>query len=166
MKRMMSMRTRGVRILSFGTAWLLSLLLLSAAAAPPCTPMVCRCVPISQEEAAQQADGIFTATVVSVRPLVADSGAPPLGHEVRMRVHAAWKGVDAAEVVVAGGMTSCDFDFKAGDRYLIYGSADSGGAFHAGYCSGSRRVEPGDERTDALGPPARTWPDADPPRPR
>ena len=138
--------------------WLLAILLLSPAA--PCEAAFCRCRPISQEEAAAQADAIFTATVVSVRDLPpAEPGGPGLGHEARMRVHAAWKGVESPEVVLHGGVTSCRFELRPGDRYLIYGSVDSTGAFHAGYCTGSRRTEPGAENVDALGPPARTWPE-------
>jgi hypothetical protein len=135
--------------------WLLSFLLLSAAA--PCEATVCRCRPMPHEEAAARADVIFTATVVSVDERKGDSGAPRFGHEARMRVHASWKGVDTPEVVAVGGGTSCDFIYRPGDRYLIYGQVDSSGAIHATYCTGSRRTEPGAESVEPLGEPLRTW---------
>lgn len=120
--------------------WLLSFVLLSAAA--PCETAVCRCRPMPHEEAAARADVIFTATVVSVDERKGDSGAPRFGHEARMHVHASWKGIDTPEVVAVGGGTSCDFIYRPGDRYLIYGRVDSTGAIHATYCTGSRRTEP------------------------
>lgn len=141
------------------TTWLLSLLL---AAAPCETTAFCRCVPITPEAAAERADAIFTATVVSVRNFPpAEPGGRSPGHEARLRVHAAWKGVESPEVVIQSRGTTCDFVFRPGDRYLIYGRMDSAGVFHAGYCMGSRRVEPGAETVEALGPPPRTWPAAD-----
>src|SRR5688500_1694359 len=100
--------------------WLLSFLFLAAAAAP-CEPAVCRCRPIPREEAVAGADVIFTATVVGGRELQGEAGPLPFGHQARMRVHAAWKGVESPEVIAVGGMTSCDFFYRPGDRYLIYG---------------------------------------------
>lgn len=138
---------------------LLSVLLLSST--PACDePSVCRCRPISVEEALEQADGVFTATVVSVREVSNEAdGRPGLGSEVRLRVHAAWKGVDSADVVIRTYGTSCDMEFRPGERYLVFGDADADGAFHTTYCSGTRRIEPNAENTDALGALARTWPD-------
>ncbi len=134
---------------------LLSLLL----AAAPCGAAFCRCIPITPEEAAARADAVFTATVVHVQVLPPrEPGRPALGHRARMRVHAAWKGVRAPEVVIESGMTSCAFDFRAGDHYLIYGRVDSAGVLHASQCSGSGRTEPGTVNVAGLGAPQRTWP--------
>lgn len=132
---------------------LLSLLLLSWA--PPCEAgAVCRCRPDALEEAMRSADGVFTATVVSV-----SEGEGRLGQRVRLRAHAAWKGVDSAEAVVVSSGTSCDHHFAPGERYLVVGSRLSDGAFHTNYCMGTRRIERGKEMLQALGTPVRTWPE-------
>lgn len=135
---------------------LFSLLLMAA----PCDAAAfCRCVLITPEEAMERADAAFTGTVVSVRSLPpGQPGAPAGGQEVRMRVHAAWKGVDAPVVMLVAGMTSCDFNYRPGDRYVIYGRAGTDGVFRASYCGGSRLIEPGAENVEPSGPPQRTWP--------
>jgi hypothetical protein len=150
-------------------SWMLPALLL-AATAPPCAESpLCRCLPFTQEEAAERADAIFMATVVSVRALPrTEAGWTPPGSEVRLRLHAAWKGIESPspEVVVINQETSCDFDWAPGDRYLVYGQRDSTGAYTADYCSGTRLLTPGAENLEALGEPSRSWLDPDPENPR
>ena len=137
-------------------ALLLSLLLM----ADPCeTAAFCRCVPIAPEDAMERAEAVFTATVVSVRSLPAPPDAPAVGQEARMRVHAAWKGVDTSEVIVVSRMTSCDFTYRPGDRYLIYGRVDADGTLRATYCGGSRTIQPDAGDAETLGTPRRSWPE-------
>jgi hypothetical protein len=137
---------------------LFSLLLMAA----PCeTGAFCRCVLITREAAMERAGAVFTATVVSVRSLPpGEPGAPAAGQEVRMRVHEAWKGVDGPEMILVAGLTSCDFNYRPGDRYVIYGSVGSDGVLRARYCGGSRLIEPGPESMEPPAPPQRTWPES------
>jgi hypothetical protein len=146
--------------------WMLAALLLSAPA--PVTACedaaVCRCVPFTTAEATERADAVFLATVVGVRDIAPEDARGP-GHEreVRLRLEAAWKGLDssATEVTVVARGTSCDIHFEAGERYVVYGRAE-GGAFATGMCSGTRMLDPGAEALEGLGKPQVSWPEADP----
>jgi hypothetical protein len=147
--------------------WMLSTLLLAAPApapAPACEDAaICRCVHFTQDEAAERADAVFLATVVRVREVdAADPSVPHRRREVRLRLHAAWKGLDAssAEVTVLAGNTSCDFQFAPGQQFLVYGRRAGERAFHAAMCSGTRLVAPGDADVAALGQPIASWTDA------
>lgn len=136
--------------------WLLSVFLLSVAA--PCEPVVCRCLPLTLAEAAERADGIFTATVVRVREIPPADPRLPGTYEVRMRVHSSWKGVEEPEVVVVSGRTSCDIRFGAGEQYLVYGRTGPDGALYAGSCTGTRRLDATAGHLRSLGEPVRRGP--------
>ena len=137
--------------------WLLSILLLAAVA--PCETAVCRCRPFTVEEAAERADEIFTATVTSVREILPGDPDLPAGrYEVRMRVHSAWKGAGAVEVILVSGRTSCDIQFGAGEDYLVYGHTGLDGVLYAHACTGTRRLVAGASPPRSLGEPVRRWP--------
>ncbi|HEX6913356.1 MAG TPA: hypothetical protein VF142_23320 [Longimicrobium sp.] len=144
------------------TAWLLSVLLLSASA--PCEPAVCRCLPYTPGEAGERADAIFTATVVAVAdPPQGNTGGPPRGRGVRLRVDAAWKGVESPDVLVIDGRTSCDIRWTPGERMLVYGRRGPDGELRAGHCTGTRSVHHAAGFLESLGAPARTWGESAPP---
>ncbi len=89
------------------------MLLLSAALQPA---LACRCVePTSTAKAYRSADIVVQATVQSVDGV----GDAPGGARARLRVGQAWKADVAAEVDVQTS-TTCAFDFKAGQEYLLY----------------------------------------------
>lgn len=147
--------------------WMLAALLLSAPA-PACedAAAVCRCLPFTAEEAAERADAIFLVTVESVREVAPEERrGPGTERAVRMRLEAAWKGVDVSttEVTMIERGTSCDIRFQAGERYVVYADRREG-TFVTGMCSGTRMLTPDEEELAPLGEPGLRWPDADPRR--
>jgi hypothetical protein len=121
---------------------------------------VCRCVPFTTAEAMERAVAVFTGTVISVDS-ADDHQSPGARFTVRMRVDAAWKGIDTEEMTVIAGSTSCDIRFEPGAHYVIFGRLAADGTLRSGMCTGTRRVEPGAEELNELGAPAHTYPRPD-----
>lgn len=65
----------------------------------------------------------------------------------RFKVEEAFLGVDAAEIEISGGGTSCDYYFNQGERYLVYAYLNSkSGTFYTNSCSGTAPLsEAGDD---------------------
>lgn len=78
--------------------------------------LACRCL-----EPASTADAYGSATVV-VRAIVLSVegvGDSPGGARAQLRVEEAWKSAVPGDVVVSTA-TTCAFDFRAGNEYLLY----------------------------------------------
>jgi hypothetical protein len=72
------------------------------------------------------------------------SGSPV----ARFKVEEAFAGVRVAEIEISGGGSTCDYDFKQGERYLVYAYQNSDDkTFHTNICSGTAPIS---EAKDAL----------------
>ncbi|HYO63379.1 MAG TPA: carboxypeptidase regulatory-like domain-containing protein [Pyrinomonadaceae bacterium] len=92
------------------------------------------------------ADVIFVGTVKEVGPMTPVEGQPraasPSGRVTRFGVEEAFRGVAGAAAETAERGTSCDYDFKVGARYLVYGKRDpSDGRTYVFSCSGTKQLE-------------------------
>lgn len=97
-----------------------------------------------------RADVVFAGTVAEVGPLTAvEQGGEKLftagGRVTRFRVEEAFRGVagDAVETVEEG--TSCDYHFKPGGRYFVYGArSPRDGRVRVHSCSATKELERAD----------------------
>ncbi|HVG01019.1 MAG TPA: hypothetical protein VND68_14360 [Chloroflexia bacterium] len=107
----------------------------------------CSCaMPPTALDALDQADAVFTGTVLRVTPI--NQNAPggiysstPSSNEVVFSVLSVWKGVSRRQVTVLTGMGGgdCGYIFTAGDTYLVYArSSYPGGPV---FSLGNLRVE-------------------------
>lgn len=56
----------------------------------------------------------------------------------QFKVEEAFLGVKGAEIEISGEGTTCDYDFKPGERYLVFAYTNSQtGTFHTNICSGT-----------------------------
>ena len=93
-----------------------------------------------------RADVIFLGTVREVGPMTPVKDRPNVvtanGRVTRFSVEEAFRGVAGATAETFESGTSCDFRFKAGERYLVYGSRDPrDGKVYVGSCSGTKPLE-------------------------
>lgn len=94
-----------------------------------------------------RADVVFAGTVAEVGPMTPVEGGDgklftPAGRATRFRVEEAFRGVagDAVETFEEG--TSCDYHFKPGGRYLVYGARDPrDGRVRVHSCSATKELE-------------------------
>ncbi len=78
--------------------------------------LACRCLePASTADAYGSATVVVRAKVLSVEGV----GDSPGGARAQLRVEEAWKSAVPGEVVVSTS-TTCAFDFRAGNEYLLY----------------------------------------------
>lgn len=78
------------------------------------------------------------ASVVFVGVVTVKGGAAPDSPATRFRVEEAFLGVRGNEVAVTSGGTNCDYEFKVGERYLVYGyPTPDGAAVHTNICAGT-----------------------------
>ena len=97
---------------------------------------------------ADRAEVIFSGEVLAVDVL-----------KVTFKVERVWKGKQRDEITMASGVgltkeghvrrTSCDFDFKAGEKYLVYARMKEG-ELRTSQCTGTRRLEKAGTRIDFL----------------
>jgi hypothetical protein len=127
----------------------------------PCELLRCTCVEVpSPQVALTAADAVFLGSVTAVRETTlqldgADSGIP--AREVSFRLHAAWKGIGAAEgmvtVTTGHGDGDCGFSFRAGVTYLVYARRSDGGALSTSICSRTAAASAARVDFDAIGHP-------------
>ncbi|GII04428.1 hypothetical protein [Planobispora takensis] len=131
-------------------------LLLAAAVvvAVPGTACACSCAALEPAEQVENAQTVFTGTVVAARRLPGDRSGPTPPIVYRLRPDQVYKGVPAAEVEVATNPdgASCGYAFTVGSRYLVFArggetglfATDPGVPLHTSLCDGNRPVRPGD----------------------
>lgn len=115
-----------------------ALLLLAAPDAEACS-----CGPVSCRVAADY-DAVFEATVAAIDPPVARadgqwSTADPV--TVRLRDVQPIRGAARDTLTTAMSSASCGYEFKVGERYLIFANGDSAGVLTVGLCGLTRPVE-------------------------
>jgi len=107
-----------------GTALVAFAALLFGWAFTPPVAYACSCVgPISPEEQFERSEAAFAGTAVSVE----EKRVGSIAKSVTIDVTETWKGVTDSRVVVTtgGGGGDCGFDFREGERYLVYASRSS-----------------------------------------
>ncbi|GIH94334.1 hypothetical protein ACFFMN_05645 [Planobispora siamensis] len=131
-------------------------LLLAAAVvvAVPGTACACSCVALEPAEQVENAETVFTGTVVAARRIPGDRSGPTPPIVYRLRPDQVYKGAPAAEVEVATNPdgASCGYAFTVGSRYLVFARGGESGMFatdpgvplHTSLCDGNRQVRPGD----------------------
>jgi hypothetical protein len=117
------------------------MLLVAAACAPPAE--ACSCV--SSGPPCQnffQSEAVFVGTVTGIRPLQVDSSDRPTFDRrvVAFKVENGVRGVQGAtvEVRTGNGDADCGFNFKTGERYVVYAYKHQDGSLGTGICSRTR----------------------------
>ncbi len=155
----------------------LALALAIVAFAPMSTAFACRCVRSTPADALARAAAVFEGRVLEVTPVRNDApvelAAPCVSGDcderpseptpeavttsvdVRFSVTRQWKGVTTEEIRVrtARDSAACGFPFEVGEDYLVYASAEQGGALSTGLCDRTARVADASEDLTALGGP-------------
>jgi protocatechuate 3,4-dioxygenase beta subunit len=159
--------------LSNGRMTSLARITLSAAAAiavcvgmPP-TALACTCMTSGPPcQAYFQSDAVFIGTVdaIEIREMPLDAMPERLYDRklVRMTVDRASRGVQGARVDVWTGMSDadCGFDFKVGQRYVVYAYRRPDGALGTGICSRTRLASNAAEDLAYLSAPPASSPGA------
>lgn len=123
---------------------LISSALLLATLAIPRAAAACSCIVSGPEcQAYWKTDAVFDATVLRITPIgrVETIGGREvtLGEKlVTLQVHRAWKGAQPGEidVVTSSGGGMCGYDFKEGQRYLVFAhQGRAGGRLGVSSCS-------------------------------
>lgn len=86
----------------------------------------------------QEADAVFVGSVTNVSPLDASRrDAAGAGHEtISFGVERAFRGVEGGRVELVNRGTSCDYEFTAGKKYLVYAYRNAAtGMLSTYYCS-------------------------------
>lgn len=104
------------------------------------------------------ADAVFEATVVQISliPRTETIGAresESTDKLVTLQVHRSWKGPQAGplEVTTARYGAACGFDFKEGERYLVFAHNDrTGGRLGVSSCSRTQQIDAIDPSTELL----------------
>ncbi len=118
----------------------------------------CTCAPPpGVEEALQRADAVFSGKVIG-----------GLAGPTTFDVEEAWKGVSENQVTVDGRqssdpgvVTSCDLNFRGGERYLVYagrGGQGEDALLQTSLCSRTKLLSKAEADLQALGPAALTLP--------
>ena len=99
-------------------------------------------------EEADLASVIFSGEVISVDMM-----------EVKFRVDRVWKGEDKNEITMSTGarkteegeirFTSCDYEFKMGEKYIVYAKVIEGN-LQTAQCTGTRLYKNAGEKLDFL----------------
>ena len=112
---------RGVR----AVMWIVAAIVLGA----PWDGWACSCVPDSPCSRFARANAVFLGHVVAV-------GREGDASVARLEVTRTWRGtVDSTVTVRQMAGSSCSFDVKVGDRFLVYGSG-RGATFSTSFCDG------------------------------
>lgn len=113
--------------------------------------LACSCAPApAPAEARDQADAVFTGTVVEITP--DRSGNYSV---VRFQVQQVWKGTRCREVTVTTGLSdlNCGYAFQTGQTYLVYAYSEKG-KLNTNMCSRTKPVSEAGEDLSALGAPS------------
>ncbi len=101
---------------------------------------------------------VFTGTVTEVGPMIPVTGTQGRlftydGAFVRFKIDEAFRGVKGDTVDIFQHGTSCDYGFKSGEQYFVYGSIDAkDGKIYVSSCSGTKTLDrAGDDLAYARG---------------
>jgi hypothetical protein len=121
------------------------------------TVTACTCGGIKPCEAKAHADAVFTGVVTKTRidtvprqfPDTGISTNPTTGGRVaQLTIERAFRGIEGKEVEIFGTATTCDYDFKEGEHYLVYAyRMPDGKNFYTHLCSGTSPVS---QATEAI----------------
>ena len=130
------------------------------------TVSACSCGAVKPCEAYAQADAVFTGVVTKTRidtaprqfPDTAISTTPTTGGRVaHLNIERAFLGIEGKEVEIFGTATTCDYDFKEGEHYLVYAyRMPDGKNFYTNLCSGTSPVSQATEAIAYVSHPNRT----------
>jgi len=130
------------------------------------TVSACTCGGMKPCEAYAHADAVFTGVVTKTYidtvprqfPDTGISTTPTTGGRVaQLTIDRAFLGIEGKEVEIFGTATTCDYDFKEGQRYLVYAyRMPDGKNFYTHLCSGTSPVSQATEAIAYLSHPNRT----------
>ena len=111
--------------------------------------LACSCMPIGPAcQAYWKTDAVFDATVVSINPRTRTESIggrmrPFADKLVRLDVHKSWKGAQPGplEVTTSGSGASCGYEFREGERYLIFARHGGDGLLSASACSATQKYD-------------------------
>ncbi|QOV91216.1 hypothetical protein [Humisphaera borealis] len=105
----------------------------------------CRCLPPPPpKEAMEKSAAVFFGRALSVE----NKGG---NISIKFAVERTWKGVDSKEIVVVTPTNSCGRTFEKGKQYIIYATADKGGALGTNLCDRTKSSEQAADDLKALG---------------
>jgi hypothetical protein len=128
-----------VRTIQVVKVWLvISMLISSTMLLFPAAAAACSCARASSVQEAQDgSDSIFEGTVTTVKSSSASLlSSPAKAVKASFQVNEVWKGhvSPTIDVLTAAGSESCGYEFKEGERYLVYARA-TGKALEVSLCS-------------------------------
>jgi hypothetical protein len=100
--------------------------------------LACSCVSsYTPQEAGAKSDAVFEGTVTAVKSL-SMSLLSSTDKEIKanFQVNEVWKGHVAPNLEVHTSMSSCGYEFKTGERYLVYATA-TGKSLQVNLCNGT-----------------------------
>ncbi len=102
--------------------------------------LACRCVSSSQRQFYKRANAVVVAQVKSVE--IVDGKANLV--KVELSVETTWKHSVSKQVIVYSSGESCDFNFEAGVKYLLY-LTESEAGFTTSKCAGNKAIDSANE---------------------
>jgi hypothetical protein len=118
----------------------------------------CTCGGIKPCEAYAAASVVFVGQVIKTGIKTAPGRVPANAMSTtftssslaaRFRIEEAFLGLKGSEIEVSGGGTTCDYEFKEGERYVVFAYRDSG-IVHTTICSGTAPLTESKEALDYL----------------
>ena len=105
----------------------------------------CECFAISPCQALSLADTIFAGIVTDISPVVTPDGKSITGSVVTLVADRTFVGASAGTVILRAKLSSCNFQFRTGERYLVYASRGSDGSLDTSTCSRTKLLTDADE---------------------
>ena len=117
----------------------------------------CECGALSPCQALSSTDAIFAALVSDISQVYTPDGNGITGFVVTLAVERNFIGASSS-VVLKSNFSSCSFQFRTGERYLVYARRTSDGSFATSQCSGTKLLAEADDDLAFLTslPPAGT----------
>lgn len=114
----------------------------------------CSCAgTIAVEEAQAKSDAVFEGTVTAVKSSsMRLLNSPAKAVKANFQVNEVWKGhvAPTIEVLTAGSSESCGYEFKMGERYLVYATA-TGKSLEVNLCNGTVLHNQAEQQISLLG---------------
>lgn len=132
---------------------LLLLLLLPLAGLTQAEPVyACDCaIPQNATDALAENAAVFRGEVLAMKRSKWTGEYDETYDAVLLEVDQIWKGVEQSQIVVYNPISSCQYEFKAGDSYLIYSNVN-GGELVVSNCSRTAEISQASVDLNELGP--------------